>query len=302
LTTGGRAGKDWEIMRAMTNSGRLSRFLARLGAVVAAARFDHRIRAAGKRERRFLLEAGVALAGSASHVVTGDAEVQGLKRKIDDMEITGAELRAEMDASLQKDRKDWARATQLMRWVVVGRGWLDRWIVRDRMKYHRREADARKRELGALAFDGHHPALLAVLPDTVRDGVTGARAEVAAAQAARAQRLAPWNGRPLPAWLAVAARETREFLKHFWEQLSRRLFLRVPAVAALVVGWWLANHYTDSTLERIQRSMGFGGRAHLSPETLAALKFWLPLLAAAFCTYVVSAIALRIQKKYGSTS
>jgi hypothetical protein len=275
-------------------------FVARFAAAVSAAQWNHRIRKAQARERKALVEAGAALAASPSPAVASDPAAQALRVKIDEMEVTATELRTAMETSLGKDREDWGRATQLMRWVVVHRGLLDRWILRDRMKYQRREADKLRRELGALAFDGAHDVLRALVPDAMRGGIEKARADIASAQAARAQRLAPWHGEPLPGWMYVAVRETREFLKHFWDQLSRRLFLRVPAIGALVAGWWIANHYSDSTLERIQRSMGFGGREHLSAETLAALKFWMPILCAAVCTYIVSAIAIRIQRKYAA--
>ena len=284
----------------MTSGDTLKNLGERLKAVVAAAQFDRRIRVAEKRETRLLSGAGAALAAALSSVASADAAAVALRAKIDEMEVTATELGAAMEASLGKDREDWARATQLMRWVVVHRGLLDRWILRDRMKYQRRETDRLRRELGAMALDGNHPALEAAIPQPIRDDIVAARTEIAAAQAARAQCLAPWNGQPLPRWMSVASHEAGEFLKHFWDQLSRRLFLRVPAVGALVAGWWIANHYTDSTLERIQRSMGFGGRAHLSPETLALVKFWVPILAATACTYVVSAIAIRVQRKYAA--
>ena len=271
---------------------------ARVSALIAALRGDHRIRVATDRARRSLTEAGAALAGSSTPAVAKDAAAAALCKGIHDFDVTTDDLRAALDASLDADRQDWARATPLMRWVIVFRGWLDRWIVRDRIKYHRHAADNLRRELGELAFDGIHEALSADVPPPIRDGITMARADIVAAQVARAQRLAPWNGRPLPMWLDTAVRETREILRHVWLVLKGRFFLSVPAIGALVASWCIAFYFTDSTIERIRRGIGFGGRHHLSAGSLSALKFWLPVLAAGLCAYAVSTIARRIHRKY----
>ncbi len=278
----------------MTEGGAKSR----LSAMAAAWSCDRRLRAAQKRERALLTSAGEDIVASLPLVDLPQADAQALRARIADVILQANTLDLALGHSLDKDRQDYAKASQLMRWVVVGRGFLDRWILKDRIRFHRRERAGLSHDLGVLVFDGDHESLLATIPSPLRNGVESVRAEVTSAQAERVQIVAPWNGHVLPPWLATAVEETREFVRHFWDQLSRRLFLRVPAIGALVAGWWIANHYTDSTLERIQRSMGFGGRAHLSPDTLALLKFWLPILTAAVFTYLVATIAKRVQRKY----
>jgi len=270
----------------------------RFSAAAAAWSLDRTLRAARKREKTLLAEAGVLLFAAQPDAVRNQAGAAPLLATITAVAAEISSLDAALKKSLDQDRADYAKASQLMRWVVVGRGFLDRWILGDRLRNHRRERARLDVELGALAFDGAHDPLLAHLSPAVKDGVSLARANIATAEAERVAILAPWGGKALPPWLDTAVGEIREFLVHFWDQLSRRLFLRVPAIGALVAGWWIANHYTDNTLERIQRSMGFGGRAHLSPHTLSLLKFWVPIATAAFCTYAVATIAKRVQRKY----
>lgn len=274
---------------------------ARLGAVLAIVAIDRRIRAARSRERKLLADAGKEIVASTPLVDLPQADAQALRSRISDVILQINDLNIALGHSLGKDREDYAKASQLMRWIVVGRGFLDRWILRDRVRWHRREQARLSHDLGVLVFDGAHDALLVVVPTAICDGVANLRANIASEQSNRALRLAPWSGQPLPGWLTAAARECRTFLRHFWEQLSRRLFLRVPAIGALVASLWIAHHYTGSTLERIQYSMGLGGRPHMNPETLRLLKFWVPIVIAAICTYATTSIATAVQRKYAPT-
>jgi hypothetical protein len=273
---------------------------SRFRAAFASFSLDGKIRAARKREKKFMTDAGTDIVASMPLVDLPQADAQALRDRIGDIVLEMNALDLALRGSLEKDRQDYAKASQLMRWIVVGRGLLDRWILKDRVRFHLRERARLSHELGALAFDGTHDPLLNDVPAPIREGVVKARADIAAARSERAKLLAPWNGEPLPPWLATAVRETRAFFRHIWEHLSKRLFLRAPAIAALIVAWWIANHYTASFTERLRHSMGFGGRAPMDPGTLAQIKFIAPILAAALCSYLMSLVAVHVQRKYAT--
>jgi hypothetical protein len=136
------------------------------------------------------------------------------------------------------------------------------------------------------------PAPIAVEFASARDDAAGARAE-------RAKLLEPFHGEPLPSWLAASLREVRVFLGYLWDQLSKRFFLRAPALAGLLVGWWLGRHFSDSTAASwVHEHIGFDVRGRSEVEAKERLAFWLPLFAAALCSYIASFVALRVQRKY----
>jgi hypothetical protein len=265
---------------------------------VAVLVIDRRLRAAKQRERGHAAQAGAVLFASTSLPVVNAVDAGPLRRQIAPLVAHMATLDEAMQASLDKDRRDYARASQLMRWIVVARGILDRWILRDRVRHHRHERDRLTQELGLLAVDGAHPDLAAALPDSLRESFARGRTAADAAQRERAALLAPYQGSLLPAWMAEAVKDTRPLMHHILEQFTRRLFLRVPAIGALLAGWWLVHTYTDSTFESIQHNLGLGGRAHMSPGLLKFLRFFVPLLAAAVCAYAVNIIAVMVQRKY----
>jgi Na+/H+-translocating membrane pyrophosphatase len=76
-------------------------------------------------------------------------------------------------------------------------------------------------------------------------------------------------------------------------QLRSHLLPKAPALAGLVVGWWIANTYTDSHMRSVLRSVGIGsgGTRVVSGSTYKAMSFWMPLLAAALCAYLGERIA-----------
>jgi hypothetical protein len=81
-------------------------------------------------------------------------------------------------------------------------------------------------------------------------------------------------------------------------QLRSQLLPRAPALAGLAVGWWIANTYTDSHFRSVLRSVGIGqgGTRVVSSATYDAMRFWLPLLAAALCAYLGDRIANHYRK------
>lgn len=92
---------------------------------------------------------------------------------------------------------------------------------------------------------------------------------------------------PVRAQPRALAEEAGRFGRTFWNQLRPTIFPKAPALAGLTVGWWIANTYTDSRWKSLARSIGIGsgGTTVVSGDTYRAMRFWLPLLAAAICAY-----------------
>ena len=120
-----------------------------------------------------------------------------------------------------------------------------------------------------------------------------------AAEAARMKR-AEIESRvqPLPKFMKEIAHFSGVLLREGRAQLMPRL----PAVAGLLVGWWIAQTFTDSELSATLHSWGFGdGPRHaVRGDTLRAMSFWLPLFAAALCSYAGSRLGALIRARYAS--
>jgi hypothetical protein len=100
----------------------------------------------------------------------------------------------------------------------------------------------------------------------------------------------------------VLVEEAGRFGRAFWNQLRPAVLPKAPALAGLAVGWWIANTYTDSRWKSLARSVGLGsgGTTVVSGDTYRAMRFWLPLLAAAVCAYAGERIADGIKKRVSS--
>ena len=96
----------------------------------------------------------------------------------------------------------------------------------------------------------------------------------------------------------VLVEEANRFGRVLWNQLRPAILPKAPALAGLAVGWWIANTYTDSRWKSLARSIGIGsgGTTVVSGDTYRAMRFWLPLLAAAVCAYAGERIAEGIKK------
>jgi hypothetical protein len=96
----------------------------------------------------------------------------------------------------------------------------------------------------------------------------------------------------------VLVEEAGRFGRAFWNQLRPAILPKAPALAGLAAGWWIANTYTDSRWKSLARSVGIGsgGTTVVSGDTYRAMRFWLPLLAAAVCAYAGERIAEGIRK------
>lgn len=199
------------------------------------------------------------------------------------------------EASLLEDRRDWRELHAVFRPLVVARGALVRLLLRLRILHERGHRKALYRELGA--------ATLAESPELAGPGanrVRAARADAAAA-ARRIEALVVSRRGPVVALGARVTREGAHFGRTLLKELRAQALPRIPALAGMAVGWWIATAYTDSEFAATLHSLGLGdGPRHaVSSETLRAMSFWLPLLAAAACSYAGARAAAWFRARYG---
>jgi hypothetical protein len=222
----------------------------------------------------------------AAGPVRGESpELAGMLSEIESARREIEALAAESGASIDADRVDLARVAPWIRPAVVARGMCARLVLRHRSGAVRRGLRPRYEALGHLASDGGAGAAHQEIAD-VRNGLERVRAE-------RERRLAPLDGRALPAWTARAGAEAAGIGRAIVAQLRSHLLPKAPALAGMVVGWWIANTYTDSHMRSVLRSVGIGsgGTRVVSGSTYKAMSFWMPLLAAALCAYLGERIA-----------
>lgn len=207
------------------------------------------------------------------------------------------ELAQRLAASLEADRRDY-RATEasLGRWLIVVRGILDRLVVRDEVWRARRELPGRLRELGARVLADAEAA--ETLPADERTHAVVAQKALRDATSEREALLTPFGGQALPTPLRILAGEFAAFFEFVREELTRKVFLRLPALAAMGAAWWVTQRFTSGRFEgRLNHYFGVG-RTGLSPEAIGWLSFWLPVLAAALVAYLVSRLSKRVRRRY----
>jgi hypothetical protein len=219
---------------------------------------------ARKRERRALEMLGESLPKGAPIAALDEA-----LRAID----------AQIGASLQRDRDEYHDVRAWARPLVVVRGVLERVVLRERAgrcRARRREAYLR---LGEESL-GHAQGSLA-------DVARAARAECATAVAGVA---------PLP----LPLREAGHFGGYLLREARGQILPRAPALVGLAVGWWIAQTFTDSELSATLHGWGIGSgpRHAVRGETLRAMRFWLPLLAAALSSYLGSRLGALVKTRY----
>ncbi|HEY6907825.1 MAG TPA: hypothetical protein VI356_00530 [Myxococcales bacterium] len=219
---------------------------------------------ARRRERRALEKLGDSLPAGARIAALDEA-----LRAID----------AQAASSLRRDRDEYAGVSAWARPLVVARGLLDRAILRERARRCRADRrDARVR-LGE---------------ESLQDA-TGSLADAArAASAARASAVAALSPLPLP------LREAGHMSGHVLRELRGQILIRVPALVGLAVGWWIGQTFTDSELSATLHGWGIGSgpRHAVHADTLRAMRFWLPLLAAALASYAGSRLAALVRSRY----
>jgi hypothetical protein len=109
----------------------------------------------------------------------------------------------------------------------------------------------------------------------VANEITDSRAEAARRARRTRQALEPYGGQPLPGWLGGTLHEVRVFLGFVWEQLSKKFFLRAPAIAGLLVGWWLGRSFSSSEAATwVHHTSELDVRDRGEVETKARLAFW----------------------------
>jgi hypothetical protein len=183
--------------------------------------------------------------------------------------------------SLRRDREDYAQVRAWARPLIVLRGLVDRAVLRERA----RRVDARRREA------------------CVRFGATSLeRAQGPVADAARAAADASARASATAGPLPFLLREASHFGRTVAKEARGQLVPRVPALVGLAVGWWIAQTFTDSSFSATLHSWGIGSgpRHAVRGETLRAMRFWLPLLAAALCSYAGSRLAALVAARYAT--
>jgi hypothetical protein len=275
------------------NAGRPG-LLDRIGAAMTSARLGWKIARARRVERSALRILGGALAGSAA-----------VGRLVDEVRRSGhAEdhLQTAIRASLEEDRADYAGASARARPFVVLRGVAARAVLRDRLRAARRTREETRERLGKAAVESTGNVSREPFVADALGRAREARSRLSALVAQRAALLAPFGGSALPDWLHGAARESSAFGSAFLRVLRDQCIPRLPALAALAAGWWVANTFTDSELAAALHSwgIGHGPRWSVSTETFEAMRFWFPIGAAAVCALAGDRLTARIRARYAA--
>lgn len=210
-------------------------------------------------------------------------------------------LTERLAGSLEADRRDFrATGSALGQGLIVVRGVLDRLVLRDEAGCARRALPARQTELGRRVVGD--PFALERLEPADRQRGLEASAARARAEAERAELLAPFDRDALPTWLRAALEELRTFGALLKDELTKKVYLRLPALAAMAAAWWVTQRYTDSRFEaNLDRFTG-EGRAGLSAGEYQLLSFWLPLVVAALVAHLMTALTKRIRRRYAGES
>jgi hypothetical protein len=193
-------------------------------------------------------------------------------------------LLIERDASLEADEADLNRVAAWVRPAVIVRGLCARAVLAHRISDGRRALGPQYEALGRMAAGG-----------VAADGpeLAAARARLRDLMAERDARLAPYGDSAHPVWARRAGGEAVGLARAIVGELRSALVPKLSAIAGMVMGWWIANTYTDSHVRSVLRSVGIGsgGTRVVSGSTYRAMHFWLPLLAAAVCAYAGERLA-----------
>ncbi len=225
-------------------------------------------------ERRALLLLGKSLPPSADVAALDD------RHKTLDRMLT---------VSLARDRADFGAVASWAQPLVLLRGMLDRAVLRALRQRTAVDREAAYVESAAASLD----AAQGVLAESAR-------------QARQTAREAEHRLQPLslePRFLeprSVVAREAKHFSKHVLVEARALLLPRIPALVGLMAGFWIAQTFTDSQFTATLHSWGIGSgpRHAVRGETLRALNFAVPLLAAAVASYGSSRLAALVKSRY----
>ena len=258
-------------------------------------RQDYAARQARRRELQALARAGEHIASHGHAAIAGDPG--GLMARIRPIRAQITELTAEIERSRAKDRADYAAVSPGMRPLVVSRGFCERMVLRHLRARSRHRLEPLYQQLGATAVAAPPTSASAFVP-----AVYSAASHTAAVHSAATPAVysAAPSSPPSVVRSSGVAKEGLAFAITFVKQLQTTLIPRAPALAGLVVGWWIARTYTDSRWRSILHRVGIGdgGTRVVSSETLQAMSFWLPILAAAICAYAGDRIARWFRRRY----
>jgi hypothetical protein len=252
---------------------------------------------AARDERRALSRLGEALAGATGRSGT---EVGRALEEIAALDSERDRLDAAVSGSLRDDRADYPAVSAWVRPLVVGRGLAARCIVRHRLRRVRRDREAACLRLGAASL--REPA---ELPDQARPlagSALDARARIAAATRTAESLVSPFGGGLAPGPARLAAREALAFGRFVFCEARAQLVPRLPALVGLAAGWWVASTFTDSRFLATLHSLGIGRGPQVAVDagTYQLLRYALPVLAAALCSYASARLAALVRARYGA--
>ncbi len=264
----------------------------------AAWRVDRQLAAARRRAASARERAGRAFRETTStHPGSLPEPVGAALARVSALEDRRQALVSRLAASFETDRRDYTdTASAWGRWLVVVRGALDRLVLREEARRARRELPRHYLELASFALVD--PELALHIPADLRSEVELARESIQRAERERAALIDPVGGEPAARWLLALRREGRTFVAFVWTELSKKLVLRLPAIGAMLVAWWIARNYTTSWVEAGWHDLTGKGRKGISDAAMERMHFWLPLLAAAFVAYLSTYVSKRVRRRY----
>jgi hypothetical protein len=256
---------------------------------------------ARRREASLLERLGETVRDSEARC--GEREVQDVLAEAAGLAGRVRDLRRAACASLEQDRSDYPAASPWAKPAVILRGLLTRLVLYDQVRRGCTRLRPVHRALGAAWLDGRlRPPGGAERRDlaTLVATIAAHRQDLQAATAARSLALEPFGGRAVPAWAHAVASEGRAVLLAFAKEMRAAFVPRLPGLAGLGAGWWVAHAFTASRWDRFLAGFGLrrGGPKVVSAETYERLQFWAPLLAAAVCAYLCSRLSASLQKRY----
>jgi len=267
-----------------------ARFKQRVSAGVAAFRFSRAERRALREHGFALRQLGEALGSRgdlADHLAESLREVGLCREKCD-------QINAALAHSLVEDRADYGDVPPFVRPLVILRGFADRGVLRARLYRARKDLSAAWERLGGHAIDD------ASLTVPAAELARAARAAAMRACEDREKVLAPYGGAALPPAVAKGAREAGHLSKTILRDVRGALVPKLPAVVGMAAGWWVANTFTDSSFSATLHSWGIGEgpRYAVTTDHYELMHRWLPIVAAAICSYAGSRLGALVRARY----
>jgi hypothetical protein len=267
-----------------------ARLKQRVSAGVAAFRFSRAEKRALREHGFALRQLGEALGsrGDLADNLSASLHAVGQCREKCD-QITAA-----VAHSLEEDRADYGEVPSLVRPLVILRGFADRGVLRARLYRARKDLSAACERLGGHALEDASLSLPSA------ELARAARAAALRACEDRERVLAPYGGVALPPVVAKGAKEASHLTKTIVRDVRGALIPKLPAVSGMWVGWWVTNTFTDSSFSATLHSLGIGDgpRYAVTTDQYELMHRWLPIVAAAVCSYLGSRLGALIRARY----